>query len=835
MAVSISISVTQNSQSVANNTSNITVKVTAKWTNGSYNAVVDSGGTPQAKGWLKIDGTSYSFASTFNTGKTTSGSQTIFTKTVDVSHGSDGTKTVATSASYTTGVSSGTVTASASKALTTIPRKSTLSVSNGTLGTAQTLTITEKTSTFKHKLQYSCGSASGYILGGSSSYSTSNSVSWTPPLSLAQQNTTGTSVSVKFTLTTYTSDGTSVGSNNYTKTFSIPESVAPTVSIAVSDASECATIYGAYIKGYSKFKVTVTASGSQESTIKSYKTTANGKTYTTALVTTGVLSNSGTLTISTTVTDSRGRTATASTKVSVLAYSPPKIGSFSVSRCDAAGNTSSSGEYLMATFNGSVTALNNNNTPTYTIQYKKFDDTAYTSVTLDDYADDYSVTSGTYIFAADTASSYEVILTIADDFESVSRTANGSSVRKLLSILDKSTGLALGKVAELADTFDVNFLSIFRKDVCVGNKEGYLDGKDGIFLDAEGFMHLQRTSANGYHPYIGFFIDGATDSNGLIRVNCTNNHMEFLNAAAYQFGNTVMLGNKTDYQDGKTGVYLHRAGYMHLQRASSDGNPYIGFYLDSATTAGANILLNASNGYLQFKESERYTFDNALWVGEGIYTDKSIRIGASDTTALANRNISMYWADFGAHSIVERTADGLTSAFGWVGSSTHSTITKIRGRTCQYQNSSGTTALSDERMKKDFTDLEKWEAFFDAIEPCAFKMKAGTSGRFHLGFKAQQVEQALFDTGLTAQDFAGFVKMPRVVDEDDHEGNAAYEEAGIKPGDDEFGLIYTEFVALNTYKIQKLQAEVNSLKDEVAELKKQVQALLAAQNGGDIL
>ena len=34
MAVSISLAITQNSQNVANNTSNVTVSVTAKWTYG---------------------------------------------------------------------------------------------------------------------------------------------------------------------------------------------------------------------------------------------------------------------------------------------------------------------------------------------------------------------------------------------------------------------------------------------------------------------------------------------------------------------------------------------------------------------------------------------------------------------------------------------------------------------------------------------------------------------------------------------------------------------------------------------------------------------------------
>lgn len=453
MAVTLSLSITQNSQSTPNNTSNVTVKATVHWTYGSYNALGTSSGS------ITIDGTKYSFSGlSFNTGESTSGSQVVMTKTVNVTHDDDGEKKLSCSASFDTRVSSGVITASASKDLTTIPRKSTLTVSNGTLGTAQTLTITEKASTFKHKLKYACGDASGWILGGSSSFSTSNSVEWTPPLSLAQQNTSGTSVSVTFTLYTYTSDGTSVGSNAYTKTFSIPASVKPSVSLAVSDPTGYASTYGGYIQGLSKLKIVATASGSQGSTIKSYKTEADGKTYTAASVTSGAISGTGTLTIKVTVTDSRDRTATASTTVSALAYEPPKITALTAERCDVNGNASSSGAYLAVKFSGVVTALNNKNTATYTIQHRKQTESEYTAKALSEYANRYSVSDGVFIFPADTKSSYNIVLTVEDAFKDTSKTASGSSVKKVWSLLKKAgeiVGFAIGKIAELEGVFEV--------------------------------------------------------------------------------------------------------------------------------------------------------------------------------------------------------------------------------------------------------------------------------------------------------------------------------------------------------------------------------------------
>ena len=460
MAVSISLSITQNSQSVANNNSNVTVAVKASWTNGSWNA------TGQCTGSITIGGTKYSFSGIkFNTGQTTSGSETIMTKTVNVSHNSDGTKTLSCSASFVTGVSSGTVTASASKALTTIPRKSSLSASNGTLGMTQLLTVTQQASSFTHTITYKCGSASGTVCTKSSD----TNILWTPPLSLAQQNLTGTTVSLTFTITTY-SGNTDVGSNTKTITCSIPSDVKPSVSLAVSDPMGYKDTYGGYVHGMSKLKIVATASGNQGSTIKSYKIEADGKTYTAATVETDVISGAGKLTILVTVTDSRGRTGTASATISVLAYSLPKISAFSTFRCDANGNASSSGTYLAVKFSSAITSLNSKNTAVYTIQYKKATATSYTTETLTAFAGVYSVSDGVFVFPAEASSSYDIILTVKDAFKSINKTASGSSVKKVWSLLKKAgdiVGFAIGKIAELEGVFDVDLVIRARKGIIV--------------------------------------------------------------------------------------------------------------------------------------------------------------------------------------------------------------------------------------------------------------------------------------------------------------------------------------------------------------------------------
>lgn len=461
MAVSIVIDITQNSQNIANNTSNVTVKVNAKWTYGSYNKLEKSGS-------CTIDGTKYTFTSPFNTGQTTSGSCNLFTKTLNIAHGSDGKKTLSVSASYTSGVSSGTVSASATKTLTTIPRKSSLTVANGTLGTAQTLTINELASSMVHKLTYKCGSVSGYILGSSSATSTALSTNWTPPVSLADQNTTGTSVSITFTLYTY--NGTTlIGSNAYTKTFSIPNTDAfhPKCTVDVSDPTGYASTYGAYIKGMSKFKVVVTPTLAHGSPIAAYSTTANGTKYTSASFTTGVLTSSGNLTVAATVTDKRGRSGSASVSKTVLTYTQPVVDKLTVKRCNADGTENNKGDHVQVTFGASVTSLNNKNTAKYTLKYKKTteSDSAFSEIPMSDYDNVFSVVDATYIFPADTGSSYNVELHVKDNFKTEKSATTASTAFTLLHWHPDGTGMAVGKIVEEHNLFDVGLPSRFNEPV----------------------------------------------------------------------------------------------------------------------------------------------------------------------------------------------------------------------------------------------------------------------------------------------------------------------------------------------------------------------------------
>lgn len=451
------INIIQNYQDVANNTSSITVEGIIITTGDSYR------GNHRTGTYTIKQGNTVLRSETFTHGAPANSTTTLFSVTLPVTHDANGNSgTISASYNYDSGWASGT----ASKTLTTIPRKSTLSVGNGTLDSAQTLSVTRLSTSFTHTITATCGSASTTIC----TKSTSTSMSFTPPLSWASQNTTGTSVSVTYTITTY-SGNTSIGSNSYTKTCAIPASVKPSCSIAVTDSTGYSSKYGGYIKGLSKFGVVITPTIASGSPIASYSTTANGSTYTSASFTTDVLKKSGSLTVVTTVKDKRGRTGTDSETLTVIDYAPPIISSLKVLRCNEDGTSNDQGEWVKVTINARITALNNKNTATYKLEYKKSADSNYTETDMTNLNNSYVVTDSELIFNADTGSSYDIRLTAIDDFGSTSKSTVASTAFSLMHFNADGTGVGFGKISELSNTADFGMDAKFNKNV-YGNVYG---------------------------------------------------------------------------------------------------------------------------------------------------------------------------------------------------------------------------------------------------------------------------------------------------------------------------------------------------------------------------
>ena len=334
-------------------------------------------------------------------------------------------------------------------------------LSKGTLKSSYSIPVTKYNDNFTHTITYTCGTTNGTICTKSSS----KSVSWTPPISLASENTTKNYVLIKFTIETFIGT-TSLGSNSSGYiTFNIPPSeVKPTCSISVSDVNGYDTTYGKSIKGISKLKITVTGTPSYGSPIASYKTVVDGTAYYGSSFETNVIENYGDIVITSIVTDNRGNTSDTKTVTkAVQNYNPPRITKLSVHRCKASNDSTEdlvNGEFVCVTYSISVTPLyTNNNSKSYTLYYKKSSESTYpTSQTISLNSDSYSVTNATYIFEAESGSSYDVKMVVTDAFntgnKAISRSTTVSTAAAIMHFNSAGNGIGLGKVSEKENAID---------------------------------------------------------------------------------------------------------------------------------------------------------------------------------------------------------------------------------------------------------------------------------------------------------------------------------------------------------------------------------------------
>ena len=376
----------------------------------------------------------------------------------NIAGNTDGTKSVSIAANFTcytaagNGGSGWSVNSSQTVTLHTIPRKSTISMSATTMGSAGTITVTRASTSFTHTITYSFGDATGTICTKSSS----TSVSWTPPTSLAAQIPNSTSSTC--TLTCYTYNGnTLIGTSTAPVTLSVPASIKPTLTSITATRVDgtVPSSWGIYVQYKSKATLTINgAAGSVGSTITAYSITGTGVSSTASSVTTGFLTTSGSLTFTGKVCDSRGRWSDEKTvTITVVAYASPRFNSYSTQRCTSAGTVSANGTYGKSTVNFSYWSCSGKNTITTAVAYKKSTDSSYTNAGV-------TFTSGTaFTFGGGNLSvdySYDIRFTLTDAFGTVTVIDTLSTASVLMDFKAGGTGLAVGKVSETDNCFEVS-------------------------------------------------------------------------------------------------------------------------------------------------------------------------------------------------------------------------------------------------------------------------------------------------------------------------------------------------------------------------------------------
>ena len=438
-------------QNVTNNTSKITAALYLVQDN-TWSLEI-SGRNNEAS----IAGKSYDWSSPeiYNGGgKTTK----IGTVTSDnLTHNADGTKSVTISVTfYIKATINGTyyesITASKTVTLNTIPRATqpTLSASSADMGSNITINMPRASSGFKHDLAYSfAGSVFNAITTGADT-----SYTWQVP-DLASKIPNAASGTVTIRCITW-SGKTKIGTKTVLLTVKVPTTAEymPTINAVTTaeQTSGLAAQFGAYIQGKSKIKTLIISSGAKGSKIKSYSTTFAGKTYTGNGWTSDVITQSGTLEMVTTATDSRGRTAKKTTTISVLAYNKPAINILTAKRTDATGKEDpTNGTYVALAYKYAVTSLNSKNTANFKVEIKGVNESEWTTIlTGSDLSANVTAPKvSTTAYQVSVDDSYDLRATLVDYFgASASFLTHVSSGAVIMDLKGDGTGVAFYKVSD---------------------------------------------------------------------------------------------------------------------------------------------------------------------------------------------------------------------------------------------------------------------------------------------------------------------------------------------------------------------------------------------------
>lgn len=743
--IKYTISITENSTSATDNTSNVTVSVKFFRTNTGY----ETYGT--GKVYCTIDGTQYT-SSVGLSQKITSSGINLFTKTLNIKHSSDGSKTLTVSSRISLDLNGSNLTSSSqsySHALTKLARNSTISSLTSSVsidGTNKsTVNITRYSDSYTHTVKWTVGSHtySATKVGTSTSYAIP--ASWVDAL---PNSTSGTA---KVTVSTY-NGSTKIGSDvskNFTIT--VPTSVVPTVSATTELVNDTVpSSWGIYVQGKSKCKITVSGSAKYGATIKSFDISGTNGKYSRSLSSAGswtspYITESGSVSFKVKATDSRSRTASTTKSITVYPYKNPSISTTKVFRCTSDGTASDTGTYISASIlTNNYSDCNGKNTITQTVMYRESTSSTWSTAK--------SVTTGTPVILGDNSisnsKSYVIRFTITDAFGSSTKDIAVSTSGCLLNIRKAKDGLAIGKFAEQSG-LDIKWDSTFRSDV---NVKGLLNST-GLYFNTVGAnisygnSAITMSSGQGNSIEIGSASDGITTTSSNVSV-------------------TVKPSTISISASGSGTLSMSNFNVTGLQC--------------SGLTSSAGLIL-ANTKYVR-----------------GTLTNGTIK----DLVGVNGSNVCN------------------------VGISSGSTT--IQGTTVKLQ--SGASVTSDKNLKKDFVKLDdKYDKFFDNLNPLGFKYIMGSSDRVHCGFVAQEVENSLINSGLTTKDFAGLTiddisNYTRETTEDNNGNVIDIDKSEInylldnKIGK-QYSLRYEEFIAIAIDQIQKLKKRVDTLEKDNEELR----------------
>lgn len=320
---------------------------------------------------------------------------------------------------------------------------------------------------------------------------------------------------------------------------------------------------------------------------------------------------------------------------------------------------------------------------------------------------------------------------------------------------------------------------------------GSIAGSDTTLDNQVINQHVSLTAHKGY----GWSILHTNDSGNLIcdikRDPNTNGIKFFDDLLISSGGNQIQLN-------------ANNQGSIELY----GGTPFIDFhYENSSDDYTSRIIANGSNS---LNITGNLWVDTDIHAGSWLYASE---VRSSGAVVIASNSESYYWAH--GYQMARGTS------WGGVCIGDDSQGLRLYGTSIWASHSIST---SDENLKENFTTLDQYEDFYMNLNPIGFNYIGDYDGKkTHFGFGAHKTEDILESEGYDSDKFAVVTHRP-LVQEDIEKRFGKDVEVDIET---EYGVSYTEFIALNTHMIQKTRKELEQVKQEKTDLEARLQAIEA--------
>lgn len=340
---------------------------------------------------------------------------------------------------------------------------------------------------------------------------------------------------------------------------------------------------------------------------------------------------------------------------------------------------------------------------------------------------------------------------------------------------------------------------IYKSDYCKDYPTAY-DDKYGLIL------------AGGYVASANYSDGGSIDSfNFILSPNKFN-----INGKIYASNELQTGGDQIRIISGNIGCMLRNDSADFYILRTNSGDPYGGWTNDrpfrinwasNDITCGHNLTAND------------------LIANSWVYCSE---VHSSGAVVIASDSESFYWAH--GYQIARGTS------WGGVCVGDDSQQLRLYGSSIWAAHGIST---SDENLKENFTTLDQYEDFYMNLNPIGFNYIGDYDGKkTHFGFGAHKTEDILESEGYDSDKFAVVTHRP-LVQEDIEKRFGKDIDVDIET---EYGVSYTEFIALNTHMIQKTrkdllyqsgkidihEAIINDLQFKIAKMEKKIEQLTKA-------